>query len=281
MHADPLSRPSSNPPPSRGLALALVLVVGVALVGLYLWQGRQAERPATQPSQPSAVPSVGEPAPAEPAVRHPIERADADASPQAGLPDLDASDGAILAALAQALAGSPFERVVVREGVVRKFVATVDNIPRKTLAVQLRSLAPVPGLLATDRPEGRLTLGAANAARYDELMRVVEAADPRTLVGLYVRHYPLFQQAYRELGYPNGYFNDRLVAAIDSLVATPDIDGPIWLVQPRVLYEFADPGLEGLPAGQKTLLRMGSDRAARVKAKLREVRALVASGATR
>lgn len=27
----------------------------------------------------------------------------------------------------------------------------------------------------------------------------------------YVRLYPLFQKAYVELGYPNGYFNDRLI----------------------------------------------------------------------
>jgi hypothetical protein len=47
-------------------------------------------------------------------------------------------------------------------------------------------------------------------------------------------------------------------------------------VQPKVLYEFADPALEALPSGQKILLRMGPENAARVKAKLREIRALVA-----
>ena len=41
----------------------------------------------------------------------------------------------------------------------------------------------------------------------------------------------------------------------------------------RVLYEFAAPDLETRSAGQKMLLRMGPDNAARVKAKLREIRA--------
>jgi hypothetical protein len=75
-----------------------------------------------------------------------------------------------------------------------------------------------------------------------------------------------------ELGYPSGYFNDRLIAAIDTLLATPEIPGPIKLAQPKVLYEFADPDLETLPAGQKAMLRMGSENAAKAKAKLREVR---------
>jgi flagellar biosynthesis/type III secretory pathway protein FliH len=96
--------------------------------------------------------------------------------------------------------------------------------------------------------------------------------DTKTLVGAYAAHYPLFQQAYRELGYPQGYFNDRLVATIDSLLATPDVPGPIAVVQPKVMFEYARPELEALPAGQKIMLRVGPENARTVKAKLREVR---------
>jgi hypothetical protein len=35
--------------------------------------------------------------------------------------------------------------------------------------------------------------------------------DTRKAVALYVDLYPLFQGAYAELGYPNRYFNDRLI----------------------------------------------------------------------
>jgi hypothetical protein len=63
-----------------------------------------------------------------------------------------------------------------------------------------------------------------------------------------------------------------LVACIDSLLATPEIAGPIELVQPKVFYEFERADLEALPAGQKAVLRMGQDNARQVKAKLREVR---------
>ena len=44
------------------------------------------------------------------------------------------------------------------------------------------------------------------------------------------------------------------------------------LVRPRVQYEFASPDLETRSAGQKMMLRIGPEYAARVKAKLLLVR---------
>ena len=38
------------------------------------------------------------------------------------------------------------------------------------------------------------------------------------------------------------------------------------------MYQFADPELEARSAGQKIMIRMGSENAARIKAKLQEVR---------
>jgi hypothetical protein len=101
----------------------------------------------------------------------------------------------------------------------------------------------------------------------------------KRVVAVYVRYFPLFQQAYQSLGYPNGYFNDRLVITIDNLLAAPDIITDIALVRPNVMYQFADPKLEDLSAGQKLLLRMGPANAAIIKAKLRELRGLVADQA--
>jgi hypothetical protein len=60
--------------------------------------------------------------------------------------------------------------------------------------------------------------------------------------------------------------------ALDNLLDAPDINEPIKLVQPKVMYEFADPALEARSAGQKIMIRMGSENAAKVKAKLREIR---------
>ena len=91
-----------------------------------------------------------------------------------------------------------------------------------------------------------------------------------------MHYYPLFQQAYRELGYPDGYFNGiRLIVVIDHLLETPDVIEPVALTQPNVMYEYADPELESRSAGQKIMMRMGSENAARVRAKLREIRAVL------
>jgi hypothetical protein len=92
----------------------------------------------------------------------------------------------------------------------------------------------------------------------------------------------LFQEAYESLGHPPQYFNDRLIEVIDHLLASPDVKGPIALARPNVLYEFADPALEARSAGQKVLIRMGSENATAVKDKLRELRAeLIARSPTR
>jgi len=84
--------------------------------------------------------------------------------------------------------------------------------------------------------------------------------------------YPLLQQDYEQLGYPGRYFNDRVVQVIDHLLNTPEVQAPVLLIQPKVLYEFADPKLEELSAGQKILVRIGHENAVKVKAKLREIR---------
>ena len=127
-----------------------------------------------------------------------------------------------------------------------------------------------------------LVIGPDNWARYAPYVAIAQAVDAKKLVDFYVHFYPLFQQAYEGLGYPKGYFNDRLIEAIDDLLAAPDIGDPIKLVQPKVLYQFADPKLEARSAGQKIMIRMGAANAAKVKAKLAEIRqALMARSAKR
>jgi Protein of unknown function (DUF3014) len=69
-----------------------------------------------------------------------------------------------------------------------------------------------------------------------------------------------------------GFAVDRVVEVIDHLLATPEIEEPLRLIQPRVLYELADPKLQKLSGGQKILLRMGPANLRKLKAKLREIR---------
>ena len=189
------------------------------------------------------------------------------------LPVLKESDPAMVEGLAGLLGQPALAKFFNLEEVVRRIVATIDNLPRESYATRLNPVKPIGGLFIATGPDNNLAVAPANAARYADFVKLAESVDSARAVGLYLRFYPLFQQAYRELGYPDGYFNDRLVDVIDHLLATPEVRGPIALVTPHVLYEYASAELEERSAGQKAMLRMGPENAARLKAKLRELRA--------
>ena len=252
-------------------ALAIVAVVCLAVFYYYLQQGRELPY-APQPETLSAPPAAPAPPPqAEqaPAIRHPLEDS-AQAAP-GSLPALDNSDSMMRESVAGLIGRKAFADAVIPGQLVRRIVATVDNLPRPTAPRRMMPLQPVPGAFVASAGESP-TIAPQNFARYAPYVRVLGSVDAHALVQSYVRAYPLFQRAYEELGFPGKYFNDRLMEAIDDMLATPEIDAPLTLVQPKVLYEFADPDLETRSAGQKILLRMGPENAARVKAKLLEVR---------
>jgi hypothetical protein len=244
------------------LAVGVVLVGGAA--GFYLWQQNLKPPQVLEP-----VAAAPPPAKEEPAIRYPIPGEQAAAKP---LPALDQSDQSIWHELYGVLGLQSLKQLFNSEHIVRNIVVTIDNLPRKVVAVRLLPTKPVgDSFRAAGKGEG-LSITAENAARYRPYVRAAESVDAKKLVAVYVQFYPLFQRAYQDLGYPKGYFNDRLVAVIDHLLEAPEINEPIALTQPHVLYKFADPELEAASAGHKVMIRMGSENAAKVKAKLREVR---------
>ncbi len=129
------------------------------------------------------------------------------------------------------------------------------------------------GAFSTDDSGSATVIGAKNAVRYAPYMKIIEGADPQTVVAWYVHAYPLFQEAYRQLGYPKGYFNDRLIVVIDDMLTAPEPAQPPALIRSRAYYVYTDPALESLSAGQKLLLRVGPANEATIKDKLRAIRA--------
>jgi hypothetical protein len=192
-------------------------------------------------------------------------------APAESLPPLAESDGALGDALT-ALFGQRLHQFVNLQDIVRRIVATVDNLPREHVSQRLMPVKPVTGRLITAKEGEGVVLSPDNAERYQSYLLLADAVPTQALVGVYTRFYPLFQEQYEKLGYPDRYFNDRVVQVIDHLLATPEVQEPVALAQPRVLYEFADPELENLSAGQKTLLRLGRANGAKLKSKLREIR---------
>lgn len=267
---DPEDRPHHlrQEPRSRLHAVAIGgLLAAVASGGIYWWYVRDPGSPAqARPPEVAATPAQ-KPQPSA-AIRFPVPGADAGMS----LPTLEMSDALARASIAGLIGSQAFADLVAPNGIVRRFVATVDNLPREVAPRRMFPVYSVPGALGvTGRGEG-LAIAPANAARYAIHLRALESVDAAALVKTYVRLYPLFQRAYEELGFPGRHFNDRLIEAIDDLLASPEAVPPIRLLQPKVLYEYADTDLETRSAGQKILVRMGEDNAARVKEKLREIR---------
>ena len=269
---DPYQRtdPRTERPSASGrMALLLGVLLLAGGLGWYLWSKYYATPPAPVAETPPAPTAE---APKEPGIQHPIQST----APAEPLPALAESDKAIAAALATAIDSDAFARMMVNQDFVRRFVITVDNLPRKSYSQRLSPMKPIPGEFSVSRSQEALRISPQNVERYALAVRALEAVNSEKLVAAYVRYYPLFQEAYKEQGYPNAYFNDRLVQALDTMIAAPESPGQLALRQPKVLYEYADPALEGLPAGQRIMLRMGPENAARVKVKLREIRALVA-----
>ena len=243
--------------------LVVLPVLGGIAAGFYYWQTGQQEPPPPPPVTAPPAP------PPEPPIRHPIKEAAPSEKP---LPALEASDDAMVEALSGFFGQKAVQEFFDVKEVVRRFVVTVDNLPRRKVPLRYRLLKPVAGqFLATGEGENNLT-NPGNYRRYKSYVLLADAVDTKKLVAVYTRFYPLFQQEYINLGYPKGYFNDRLVEAIDDLLAAPEIPGRIKLVRPKVMYQFADLALEELSAGQKIMIRMGVENAARIKARLREVR---------
>ena len=245
--------------------------------------------PVAEPDRagtPSESPAAGtEAGKAEPATSDSGETDDAvdsasePASSTDQLPSLDNSDQPLRESLESTVSPSRFEEFFIPESLIRHFVVTIDNMTRAKLPEKYDFTQPPPGsfrvkqITPADSAEvPRYRIDPANFERYERYVVMAETVSLDKMVAIYQRYYPLFQSAYEELGYPDRYFNDRFVEVIDHLLATPDVDRPVELVQPKVFYQFAEQRLEDMSAGRKLMIRIGPDNAARIKARLRDLR---------
>ena len=281
------------------VAAVLILVVVIAVKYFRPQEPEQPllDLPSTTNEQPASV-EVPEPAIRYPIPAHPpqieqptVETATtepglpqeepteevAESAPEKPLPTLDGSDAAVRESLYTLAARQAIDSLFNLNRIIRRFVVTVDNLPRKHLTrSKYRSNQAISGQLRVEEDSNGIYLSKDNYARYDAFIDLFESINNDQLIALYLHYYPLIQAAYDNLGYSAAYFNDRLIDVIDHLLQAPDLGGRIALIRPRVLYKYVDPELEALSAGQKVLIRIGPRNAARVKSKLRELRQALA-----
>jgi hypothetical protein len=249
---------------------------------LYYW--KIAAKPTAAPvAQTSASPVAArvEPAPSpSPSIQFPVPEekpAAAATSPLSAkkLPALDDSDQTIQDWLNELFGKGHLDSLVNTTDLIRRIVITVENSTEPHAAgIDVAVFIPTPGQLLTEGKGDDLVISRKNYARYMPYVSLIEKVSTKRLVDAYIHFYPLIQSAYHDVN-SQGYFNDRLVGAIDNLLATPEVDdskAPVQLTQGGVYYKYADTKLEACSSGQKALLRIGAANARIIKAKLKQLK---------
>ena len=238
------------------LIIALV-IVGIIGSGIFIYYQMSKDLPSPQPQNGGGESPNFEPEP------------EATPEPDLQLPELDASDAVIRSLVEQISEHPQLARWVVHDGLVRRFVAAVDSASRgESPKVHVPFVAPQAGFQA-QRQGDTLVIADDSFGRYDVLTQVVLSLDTATAVRLYRQLEPLFDEAYQDLGYPGGSFDDVMQRSIDQLLQTPIPEGDVAVTKALRSYRFSDPSLEDLSPIQKHYLRLGADNMRQLNAKLR------------
>jgi hypothetical protein len=250
----------ARPPSGAIIAIAAVsvLVALGSILVVVLWP-----KPAVEPAKAAPRTETEAPAPS------PAPELGAPDVPPIELPPLDESDALVRRLVSELSSRPELAEWLLTEGLVRRITAAVDNVAEgRSPKVHVKHLRPTVPFAVAEDGEGFVMADAAS--RYATHLAVFTSLDPDGTARLYAQTKPLFQEAYRDLGYPQGNFDAALSRAIGHLLATPvPMDEPRLIL--RGTYSFADPDLERLSPAQKHLLRLGADGARQAQAHLRAI----------
>jgi len=154
---------------------------------------------------------------------------------------------------------------------IRRITAAVDNIAEGlSPRAHLGFLDPKKTFRVAQKGQN-LIINPQSYHRYDRVADTFASLDAAGVVRIFQELKPLFQEAYRELGYPHQDFQETLIRAIKVLLGTPIVEGDIALKEGVISYFMVDEDLEGLSDAQKHLLRMGPKNTRKIQDKLREM----------
>jgi hypothetical protein len=254
--------PRQQPPPDDsnrlwlwiGIAAAAVIVAGV-LFWLFRPEPPAPEPAMTEAAAPADTTEAVAPEPEEPLVLPPLAESDT-----------------LVRTLVEGLSSRPeLAAWLATPELIRNAAVVVDNIAEGvTPTKHLKEFEPTQPFRA-DETADTITVDPRSYARYDAFADAVASLDTVGTVETYKKLRPLFDDAYKELGHPDGNFDVALQRAISRLLATPDVPANVTLTPHVRSYHYADPQLEDLSAAQKQLVRMGPRNEKLVKDKLREI----------
>jgi len=247
-----------------------VLVIGAGV--LYWWYHMRAPAPAPAPMV--EPPKAQEPSqPPSPAEAKPAEEKEPPPEPAVKLPALGQSDDFVK----QTIKGlSPHGKIadwMKIKNIIRVITAAVDNIgggksPRAHLGFLFYGQ-----VFPVSEKGGKIYLDSKGYERYDLLTDAFVSLNTGRTIQAYEKLKPLFQEAYRELGYPQKDFHSTLIRAIKRILDAPIVEREALLKEEGkgVNYLYIDEGLEEMNEIQKHLLRMGPKNTRKVQQKLREM----------
>ncbi len=253
MEFEPDQRPLERTPtttfggrsPGDGPPLVPIAIGGAAIVALLgagaWWLSRT---PAPTNTTPAAVTATEAPITAP--------------EPVVTLPPLDEMD-AFLRPLLQALSSRPeLVRWLATDDLVRQLAAAIDKASQgDNPAGGFMELAPRLRLAVTGSGNRR-TIDPAGYRRYDGLVTTVTTIDASAIAKIYKTIRPRLHEAYQNMGHPGGNIDAAVQQALDLLLDTPMVKGPVRLVAGAgARWAYADPDLEALTPTQKQLVRMG------------------------
>ncbi len=243
----------------RGPWLYLGLLLLAILAGWAYW------RYSGKPPE-AAVPAVERPElPAQPLETAPEEEVD--------LPVLAESDAWLRDVIGQLSEHPRLATWLVNEDLARRFVAAVVNIadgssPRS----HVRFLQPGGGFRVEETGD-RAIAAPATYHRYDTIAAIIGSLHVDGTAKVYRNIRPLLDEAYRDLGYPDGDFDAVATKAAQRLLDTPVLH-EVELVEHASSYKYADPRLEGLSEAEKHFLRLGPDNLSEIQAQVRRIATL-------
>jgi hypothetical protein len=240
---------------NRRIWLGALILVVLVLAGWGVWYflGRRPE-----PAPPvAAVPPAAEPT-AEPVAQETID-----------LPALGESDAWLREVVGQLSSHPQLATWLLHEALLERLVAAVVNVADgDSPTTHLRFLRPT-GSFAVSERNGRLFVDPAAYARYDKLTAVIASLHVDGTAQVYRNVEPLLDEVYRNLGYPDGDFDEVATRAVRKLLDTPVIESAE--VAGDSSYEYVDGRLESLDEAQKHFLRLGPENLTKVQNQVRRI----------
>ena len=262
--------------------LLIAALIGVVAVGALFLTGvlPQSEQVTAPPptSVPEPEPELAEPIESTPAPAPEtpvIEEAPVPAPVQEPLPKLDESDDEVRDAVADIPLGNAGQQYLMSSNVIERGTSMVYLLVQGEVPYKLLPIARPNEAFPIADDGTQVTVSADGFARYDALAQWLMSLDVEALAAALARFTPLFREAWSYYGEEAEAFDFAVISALDMVASTPEVDlASARLVRKEAVWLYEDPAIEGLPAIQKQVLRMGPDNAAIVKDKASQARTI-------